>query len=71
MARTQQIKQDQVPDGMVANCPWGFPMDQWSDRMIERGLRHMEDEPTEAMAFFPHTLVRLQEQARTRGLMLD
>lgn len=66
MAR--QLTQGQVPDGMVANCPWGFPLEQWTDKMIERGLQHMEDKPIEAMSFFPHLLARLQEQARERGL---
>lgn len=66
MAR--QITQGQVPDGMVANVPWGVPMDQWTDKMIERGIAYMEDEPVEAMSFFPHTLARLQEQARERRI---
>jgi hypothetical protein len=43
------IHQSNVPDGMVANCPWGTPLERWSDRMIERGLAHLHDDIAEGV----------------------
>ena len=65
---SKQLSQHQVPDGMVANVPWGFPLDQWSDKMVERALKHLDE--TEGREFFPHTFARVGAEARERGLSL-
>lgn len=67
-----QLQQHQVPDGMVANVPWGQPFDRWSDRMIERGLKHLDDEERErgAGGFFPAIYNALGAEAAGRGLTL-
>jgi hypothetical protein len=64
-----QIHQSQVPDGMVANVPWGMPFDRWTDRMIERGVTHMDD--TDGQGFFPKLTLSLNEQAAARGLVIE
>lgn len=64
----KQLQQYQVPDGMVANCPWGFPLDQWSDRMIERGLTHLDE--TEGAEFFPNLFNSIGQEAGKRGITL-
>jgi hypothetical protein len=66
MAR--QIQQHQVPDGMVANVPWGWPLDEWTDRMIERGLRHLDE--SDGARFFPFLTARMAEQANGRGIAI-
>jgi hypothetical protein len=60
---------------MVANCPWGFPLDRWSNRMIERGLIHLGggDEKAkitdgEGAEFFPSLFKAMGDEARTRGI---
>lgn len=69
------LNQSQVPDGMVANCPWGTPLDRWSDRMIERGLAYLagdlEKQPDgEGAEFFPTLFASMGAEARSRGLDL-
>lgn len=66
MAR--QIQQHQVPDGMVANVPWGWPLNEWTDRMIERGLRHLEE--TDGAKFFPNIFAKLGREAAERDILL-
>jgi hypothetical protein len=75
MAQVQQLRQDQVADGMVANVPWGTPLDRWSDRMIERGLIHLAggDEKAkitdgEGADFFPNLFKAMGDEARARGI---
>jgi hypothetical protein len=51
-----QMNQSQVPDGMVANVPWGTPLERWTDRMIERGLTHLDSEG-EGTEMFPRLCV--------------
>jgi hypothetical protein len=75
MAR-KRLEQHQVPDGMVANVPWGFDLDLWSDRMIERGLLYMagelEKQPDgEGREFFPNLFASLGTEATTRGIAVD
>lgn len=68
-----QISQAQVPDGMVANLPWNRPFEEWSDRMIERGVLYLQgrldkDGDGEGYTFFPTLLDRLKDQAEERGI---
>lgn len=69
MADTKQLQQHQVPDGMVANCPWGYPLEVWSDKMIERGLKHLEDDLAHGV-LSPSLFRALDAEARGRGLAL-
>lgn len=64
-----QINQGQVPDGMVANVPWGTPFERWTDRMIERGINHLHDDLAEGIDS-PHLRVRLGVIAADRGLVI-
>jgi hypothetical protein len=69
----QQLRQDQVADGMVANCPWGTPLDRWSDRMIERGLAYLAGDldktpDGEGWDFFPNLFRAMGDEARGRGI---
>jgi hypothetical protein len=67
-----QIHQSQVPDGMVANVPWGTPLNRWTDRMIERGIDYLRGEDHgSGLAFFPHLYDSLSEQAAERGLVIE
>lgn len=66
------LSQSQVPDGMVANVPWGTPLERWSDRMIERGVRHLRDEDHgSGLAFFPNLYASLVKVANARGLVIE
>ena len=68
----QQISQSQVPDGMVANLPWGTPIERWTDKMVERGVKYLrgdlEKMDGEGYTFFPMTLDRLLDDAERRGI---
>jgi hypothetical protein len=65
MAR--QIHQSQVPDGMVGNVPWGVPLDEWTDRMVERGLKNLYED-AEAGVPYPVLTAAMEDQAAVRGL---
>lgn len=69
----RQLQQHQVADGMVVNCPWGTPLEEWSDKMVERGLRYLagdlEKGPDgEGAEFFPNLFRALGDEARERGI---
>ena len=73
MASAQQLRQDQVPDGMVANVPWGVPLERWTDRMIERGLLYLAGDldkapDGEGADFFPNLFKAMGDEARSRGI---
>lgn len=68
-----QLRQDQVPDGMVANVPWGYPLERWSNRMIERGLLYLAGDldkvpDGEGAEFFPNLFRAMGDEARTRNI---
>lgn len=65
-----QIAQNQVPDGMVAKVPWGTPFERWTDRMVERGLKHLRDDLSEGVDY-PHLRARLAELANKRGIEVE
>jgi hypothetical protein len=72
----RRIEQHQVADGMVVNVPWGTPIEQWSDRMIERGVRYLdgslEKAPDgEGRTFFPNLFHSLTEEAASRGIIVN
>lgn len=72
----KRLEQHQVPDGMVVNVPWGFPLDLWSDRMIERGVLYLagdlEKHPDgEGREFFPNLFASLDFEARSRGIGVE
>jgi hypothetical protein len=64
-----QMNQSQVPDGMVANVPWGTPLERWTDRMIERGLTHLDSEG-EGTEMFPRLFASMGAEATKRGIVL-
>lgn len=64
----RQLTQGQVPDGMVANCPWGFSLNQWTDKMIERGVNHLEE--TDGAEFFPRMFASIVSEAASRRIEL-
>lgn len=64
----RQLTQGQVPDGMVANCPWGFPLNQWTDKMVERGTNHLAE--TDGAEFFSRLFASLISEAASRGIAL-
>lgn len=67
-----QIHQSNVPDGMVANVPWGVPFERWTDRMIERGVKHLRSEDDgSGLAFFPHLYAHLTDEANSRDLVIE
>jgi hypothetical protein len=54
---------------MVANVPWNEPVERWSDRMIERGLKNlMEGDEREWFPTFTDTVV---QEATKRGIEGD
>ena len=59
-----QIAQHNVPEGMVANVPWGEPLDRWSSRMIVRGFKEVMGDP-----MFPRLRDALFAQAVERGIV--
>jgi hypothetical protein len=68
-----QLQQSQVPDGMVANVPWGTPLDRWSDRMIERGLRYLDGSldkvpDGEGADMFPNLFASMGAEATRRRI---
>lgn len=65
-----QIHQSNVPDGMVANVPWGTPLDRWTDRMIERGVRNLRED-AEAGVEYPLLQRSMEQQAADRGLVIE
>lgn len=70
-----QLQQHQVPDGMVANVPWGQPFERWSDRMLERGLKYLDGSldktPNgEGEDIFPNIYNAMGAVAAGRGLTL-
>lgn len=71
----QQISQQQVPDGMVMNLPWGTDVERWTDKMVERGLKYLRGDldkgpDGEGHTFFPTLLDRMEDQAEQRGLVV-
>jgi hypothetical protein len=67
MSEVRQLQQHQVPAGMVANVPWGWPLEVWSDRMLERGLKHLEDDLEKGVES-PSLFKAMGDEARGRGL---
>lgn len=70
-----QMSQSQVPDGMVANVPWGAPLGRWTDKMIERGLKYLagdlDKQPDgEGAEFFPNLFASMGAEASKRGIVL-
>lgn len=59
-----RMAQHQVPEGMVANVPWGQPLNRWADHMIVRGWQNVAAES----AFFPRLFVSLNQEATSRGI---
>jgi hypothetical protein len=67
------LRQDQVPDGMVANVPWGQPLDRWSDKMVERGLKYLagdEKVDGEGTTIFTNLFAALGAEATSRGITI-
>lgn len=67
------LEQHQVPDGMIANVPWGFPLERWSDRMVERGLRYLAGDlekvgDGEGAEMFPRLFESMAQEARSRNI---
>ncbi len=70
MAQVRQIHQSQVPDGMAGNVPWGTPFEQWTDRMIERGIDHLRSDLSQGVDS-PRLRAALGNIASERGLDID
>lgn len=75
-----RIRQDQVPEGMQANVPWGQPFDRWSDRMIVRGWQSLNGElrdhrgnviSEDESDMFPNTVGSLYQEASKRGIVQE
>jgi hypothetical protein len=65
-----QIHQSNVPDGMVANVPWGTPLVRWTDRMIERGVKNLRED-SEAGVEYPLLQRSMEDEAERRGLVVE
>jgi hypothetical protein len=73
MATVKRLEQHQVPDGMVANIPWGQPLERWSDKMVERGLKYLDGSLDrklngEGSTYFPKLFASMGAEARERGI---